>query len=143
MKKILIMISCLLFVGCSNKNLDFKKIEDKLISSNLFSNHEIVDEYIFSNRYTIDISKFDEVLMLSSTKYDDSTMVLIVSPNNKDTKKEMESFINSYNNQWVIMNYFPKQKELVENGLYTSYSNYLIYIVSDNNEEVLKLIKNN
>ena len=46
------------------------------------------------------------------------------------------------NSQWVGMNYFPKQKELVENGLYTTYNGYLIYIVSSDNDKVLNMIKN-
>ena len=39
------------------------------------------------------------------------------------------------------MNYFPEQKQLVENGLYTDYNNYLVYIVSEDNNRVLNIIK--
>ena len=79
------------------------------------------------NSLTENTSKFEELMMLSSTKYDDATMVFIAYPNNAETKKEFETFIDSYNSQWVGMNYFPEQKQLVENGLYTDYNNYLVY----------------
>lgn len=146
MKKILLSLICLFgVIGCGVKNnkLDLKKVQQTLSSSEYFSNHEVVSTDTISNRYSIDISKFDETLMLSSTKYDDASIVFIVHPNNESTKKEFENFIDSYNSQWVGMNYFPEQKELVENALYTTYNGYLIYIVSNNNDAIINLIKNN
>ena len=146
MKKILLSLICLFcVVGCGVKNnkLDLKKVQQALSSSEYFSNHEVVSTDTISNRYSIDISKFDETLMLSSTKYDDATIVFISHPSNESTKKEFENFIDSYNSQWVGMNYFPEQKELVENALYTTYNDYLIYIVSNNNDAIINLIKNN
>lgn len=145
MKKILLSLICFLCViGCGVKNnkLDLKKVEQTLSSSEYFPNHEVVDTDTISNRYSIDVSKFDETLMLSSTKYDDASIVFIAHPSNESTKKEFENFIDSYNSQWVGMNYFPEQKELVENGLYTTYNGYLIYIVSSDNDKVLNMIKN-
>lgn len=145
MKKILIVVICLLFLsgcGVSEKKLDLNNLESKLSSSEYFENHEIISSDVVLNRYSIDTSKFEELMMLSSTKYDDATMVFIAYPNNADTKKEFETFIDSYNSQWVGMNYFPEQKQLVENGLYTDYNNYLVYIVSKDNNKVLNMIKN-
>lgn len=144
MKKILIAVICMLFVsgcGVSEQKLDLNNVGSKLSSSEYFSNHEIISSDVVLNRYSIDTSKFEELMMLSSTKYDDATMVFIAYPNNADTKKEFETFIDSYNSQWVGMNYFPEQKQLVENGLYTNYNNYLVYIVSEDNNKVLNMIK--
>ena len=144
MKKLLILVICFLFLsgcGMSEKKLDLNNLESKLSASEYFLNHEIISSDVVANRYSIDTSKFEELMMLSSTKYDDATMVFIAYPNNADTKKEFETFIDSYNSQWVGMNYFPEQKELVENGLYTNYNNYLVYIVSQDNNKVLNMIK--
>ncbi|MCI5732815.1 MAG: DUF4358 domain-containing protein [Tenericutes bacterium] len=144
MKKILIAVICLLFLsgcGVSKKKLDLNDVGNKLSSSKYFTNHEIINSDVVLNRYSIDTSKFEELMMLSSTKYDDATMVFIAYPNNAETKKEFETFIDSYNSQWVGMNYFPEQKQLVENGLYTDYNNYLVYIVSEDNNRVLNIIK--
>ena len=132
MKKLLILVICILLLsgcGMSKKKLDLNNLESKLSASEYFLNHEIISSDIVANRYSIDTSKFEELMMLSSTKYDDATMVFIAYPNNTNTKKEFENFIESYNSQWVGMNYFPEQKKLVENGLYTNYNNFYTIIL--------------
>ena len=145
MKKIWIIL-CLLFIftGCSNnKKLQLNTIGTS-ITKNYLTNHEVGDINTISGRYNINTDNIKDSLIITSKSFDDATMVLIILPENgknKEIKTEIEKFIDSYNNQWVDMNYFPEQKDLVQKALYTTYGNYLIYIVSSNNDEILKLVK--
>ena len=144
MKKLLIVLSMLfIFTGCSSKQLDLNNIGDNITKAYL-TNHEIGDINTISGRYNINTDDIKDSLIITSKSFDDATMVLILFPKNgknNEVKSEIEKFIESYNNQWVDMNYFPEQKELVQKALYTAYNNYLIYIVSTNNNEILKVIK--
>lgn len=145
MKKLLIVLGILfIFTGCSNsKKLDLNSTSAS-ITKDYLTNHEVGDINTISGRYNIKTDNIQDSLIITSKKFDDATMVLILLPKNgknNEVKSEIEKFIDSYNNQWVGMNYFPDQKELVQNALYTTYGNYLIYIVSSNNDEILKLVK--
>lgn len=141
MKKVLIVLfSFLLVVGCSSKksSLDLKKVQDELLKSEYFKNHEVVSKDKIEKKYSLNLKDTDDVLMIVSKDYDDASIVLVAD---KKVKSEIDSFVSSYNDQWVKMNYFPEQAELVKKALYQDKDNYVIYIVSKNNSEVLKLIK--
>ncbi len=64
-------------------------------------------------------------------------MVLIADSKNKS---EIDTFVSSYNDQWVKFNYFPDEAELVKKATYKIVNNYVIYVVSSNNDDVLKII---
>ena len=150
MKKTLKLFACLAFclilAGCSSKKeestttkktTDFSKIESSLLNSSYFSNHETVNKSTIEKKYSIDLSGATNVLMITSKDYDDASMVLIAD---KSVKSEIDSFVDSYNDQWVKMNYFPEQAELVKKATYKTSGDFVIYIVSSDNENVLKLI---
>lgn len=145
MKKIIFILSFFfLFTGCSNnKTLDLQSLGSN-ITQEYLTNHEIGNIDTISGRYDIDTTNVKDSLVITSKDFDDATMVLILLPENgknKDVQQEMDEFISSYHNQWVDMNYFPEQKDLVEKALSTTYNNYFIYIVSSHNEDILKLVK--
>lgn len=144
MKKILIILGLILFTGCSSKSIDLKNVETQIIDSSILTEPQVTDIDSFAKRYSLDIANISASLVITSKKFDSAEMVLVILPKSGKTnevKEELDKFINSYNNQWVDMNYFPKQKELVENALNTTYHNYLIYIVSNDNDKLLNLIK--
>ncbi len=143
MKKILLFsLLCLLVVtGCGSKKEEkknLKDIEKKIIALDNFKNHESVSKDTIEKKYSIDLGDAD-VLMIAAKKYDDASIVFITEKNDK-TKTEVDAFVKAYNDQWVKMNYFPEQKELVEKATYKTEGNYIIYIVSENNDEVLKIV---
>ncbi len=145
MKKIIFILSFFfLFTGCSNnKTLDLQSLGSK-ITQEYLTNHEIGNIDTISGRYDIDTTNVKDSLVITSKDFDDATMVLILLPENgknKEVQQEMDEFLSSYRNQWVDMNYFPEQKDLVEKALSTTYNNYFIYIVSSDNENILKLVK--
>ncbi len=143
MKKILLTVFvCLLVVtGCGDKKeekKDLKAIEKKIVALDNFKKHESVSKDTIEKKYSIDLGDAD-VLMLASKEYDDASIVFIAEKNDK-VKTEVDAFVKSYNDQWVKMNYFPEQKELVEKATYKTDGQYIIYIVSKNNDEVLKIV---
>lgn len=146
MKKIVICVcACLLLLtGCGSKKnentakKDLKQIESRLLELSNFKNHESVSKSSIEKKYSLDLGDAD-VMMIASKSFDDATMVLVIESNDQ-TKKEIDAFVNAYNDQWVKMNYFPEQKELVEDATYEKNSDYIIYIVSKNNDEVLKIV---
>lgn len=140
MKKILVILVLLIgVVGCSSKSksVDFKKIESDLLSSSYFKNHEVISKDTIEKRYSLDLKKAKNVLMIASKDYNDASMILIAD---KDVKDEIDSFVSAYNDQWVKMNYFPEEAELVKKASYQTIDNYVVYIVSSDNNSVLKLI---
>lgn len=143
MKKVLVVLfSFLLLVGCSTKkssekSVDLNQIQKDLLTSTYFSNHEAVNKETLEKRYSIDLTDSKEIVMIASKSYDDATMVLIAD---KKVKSEIDEFVSAYNDQWVKMNYFPEQKELVEKAIYKTSGDYVIYVVSKDNDAVLKII---
>ena len=97
----------------------------------------------FIEKYGIDTSVFDEILVSTSENLDTSSMYAIFLPKETEIAKaeaEMKSFFEKYDQAW-IMGYFPEEEKLVKNRLEEKYGNYYIYIISKDNETVLKKIK--
>lgn len=89
-------------------------------------NPEDLDEFLVKN----------SVMTQSSSYY-----ILKPSEGKKDKVQEtMNNYMNNLEKQWET--YLPDQYELVENRLEEEYGGYLIYIISSDNESVLKSIKN-
>lgn len=142
MKKVILIFGMIiLLTGCStSKKLNLETIGEKILKTSEFKNHEISSINTLTSRYGLKNIDSDEVLLITPLSFDDSKMVLIILPKNDD-KRVIDEIKNSYENQWIEFNYFPEEKELVENALYELYGNYIIYIVSKDNNEILKLIK--
>ena len=140
MKKLLVVLTVLFcVVGCSSKkeSLNFNKLEKDLLSSSYFSNHEVVSQDALEKRDSLDLKNVKNVLMISSKDYNDASMILIAD---KSVKSEIDSFVSAYNDQWVKMNYFPEEAELVKKATYKVMGDYVVYIVSKENDSVLKMI---
>lgn len=140
MKKVLVVLFSFLFlVGCSSKksSIDLEKIKTDLLNSSYFKNHEVVSKDTIEKKYSLNLENTGDVIMIVSKDYDDASMVLIADNN---IKSEIDKFVSSYNDQWVKMNYFPEEAELVKSAIYKTSGDYVIYIVSKDSDKVLKLI---
>lgn len=153
MKKILyVIISIILLSGCSKNDvkLDLAKVESSLNnltyeSKAMFGKNEMVDLEHLTVKYGFDSSNIDASLISMSTVTDSASMYAIFLPKKgeKEAAKEaIEQFLTKYDRSWM-MGYAPDQEILVENRLEEEYGNYLIYIISNDNEKVLETIKNN
>ena len=73
-----------------------------------------------------------------------SNMYLIVKPKEgkeNEVKEAINTYMKNLEDQWST--YLPDQYELVKNRKEEKVGNYLVYIVSNDNEAVYKAIKNN
>lgn len=151
MKKILYLISLIILLsGCSKNNikLDFNIIQTKLNnltyeSKPMFGKNEMVDIQYLSDKYGFDSSNIEDSLISMSKVVDSASMYAIFLPK-KGEKTEavdaIEEFLTRYDQSWM-MGYAPDQELLVQNRLEEEYGDYLIYIISNDNEKVLETIK--
>lgn len=154
---LLAMVMILSLTACGKKNeevqeeqisINLENINNKLNSLpsetfNLQAVGELIDQTsYFENLSYLYYYNFDAVLGLDNANIknasirmsiSDSKMYMIIEPlQNEDVIKEQ------------LSQYFQSieaESELVKNRLETEYQGYLIYIVSNNNEEVLEVIK--
>lgn len=152
MKKLLVSILCLLsvftLIGCGKKeeknvNLDLGKIKESLaklttgkfdrtgVSNNLYDtdyfDSELTEVFDYDFKDTFDITP--EYIEEYSIAYNNDTkqFYMIIKPSDDKVKEEITSFIKKYN--------------LEDRVLESKHEGFLIYIVSNNNNKVLEIIK--
>lgn len=72
-----------------------------------------------------------------------STTYMVVKPakgKKSDVKSALDSYMTTLETQWST--YLPDQYDLVKNRMYKEYGDYLIYIVSENNDLIYNTIIN-
>ena len=74
--------------------------------------------------------------IISASQY---VIIKPVSGKTKEVKDLMTKYMESVQEQWDT--YLPAQAELVRNRLETQHGDYLIYIISQDNEQVINTIK--
>lgn len=148
MKKILlILLIPILLVGCSKVELNLENIKTKLNdmeveSTKVFADCVSFDKDTISSKYGIDTSNMDETLIMMPMLVNNANMYMIVKAKDgkiSDVSKELDKIMTSYENAWG-MGYAPLEYDKVINRLVTIKGNYLIYIISPDNDEALKLI---
>ncbi len=125
---------------------DSKDLMDQVINTHslLFNNLTVGDEETLTNIYDIKPDMVEEYLIKVPTMIVNANTYVIIKPSkgNKDEVKEkMDTYMANLEEQWKT--YLPDQYDLVKNRLYEEYEGYLIYIVSKDNDLVLKTIKEN
>ena len=118
----LLFLLFFLLVGCSNvainKETFVKKIDANFNNILMVSNQEL-------ESYDIDISKFKDFVfkITNDNKY---LYILVLPTNKKEAEKEIEKFLN---------------KKKINNYYDNTFGDYLFYIVSDNNKNIYKEMK--
>ena len=125
---------------------DSKDLMEQVVNTHnpLFSNLTEVDDEALTSRYDIKPEMVDEYLIKVPTMIVNANTYVIIKPSkgNKDEVKEkMDTYMTNLEDEWKT--YLPDQYDLVKNRLYEEYEGYLIYIVSNDNDLVLKTIKEN
>lgn len=135
MKKIILSFLILIcLVGCASYKFDRTKF-DTIMNGNFSHMVEISDDELKSS-YKLDLTKFNEHVFKVS--YEDPVNVYIALKyiNKKEAKKEIEKFI-----QTSEIKYDKDNQDRINKGEIITIDNYLIYIVSDKNDEIVKEIK--
>lgn len=152
MKKILvILVAFILITGCGkgaepdNKSLDLTKIKTNLSNlvikdENYFDKEDGINNLDLLSSYSLDISLYDEYLISFPTEGIDPSMYIIVKPI-KDTavvKYQIDDMFEAYYNSYNA--YYPEGAKLIKDRLEKTYGDYLIYIVSHDNDKVYNTI---
>ena len=135
MKKIILSFLILIcLVGCASYKFDRTKF-DTIMNGNFSHMLEISDDEL-KNSYKLDLTKFNEHVFKVS--YEDPVNVYMALKyiNKKEAKKEIEKFI-----QTLEIKYDKDNQDRINKGEIITIDNYLIYIVSDKNDEIIKEIK--
>ncbi len=104
------------------------EVTDEVLSTTFNINTEDVEEYAGKT----------SMMIVSASSY----MIMKPAEGKKEAVKEaMADYMAKQEEQWGA--YLPAQYDLVKNRLETEVEGYLVYVVSEDNDAVLKAIKNN
>jgi hypothetical protein len=143
MKKVLLLgVLLLLVTGCGKEsvtNLDLKKASEEVAS--IYTNMEDMDKDELKAIYGLDVSLLDEYEIKSSSLSNGYfyAILKVDDKNTKEVKKQMDNLFKVLENQSDL--YSPEAVKLIKNRLETSIGNYLIYIVSEDNDAMYDVIK--
>ena len=144
MKKIiLILVMILSLVGCSkNKELNLEKINNKLSNIDLFNETEKIDISYLEDKYGLDSTGIEEYSIYMAMDTVSASMYAIFKVSDNSVKENIEStFIDKYISSWTTLAYEPEEIKLVNDMYSEEYGDYLIYIISRDNDKVIELIK--
>ena len=140
MKKVLlIVIGCFLLVGCGKKELDLEAVKTKLADSEVYGELKSLSSDTINNLYGIDSSLAEEFLYQESVDSNNADLYLIVKVKDEKIKQQISDRLDHL--ETLCEMYNVKNAQKVRDRLETTYGDYHIYIISDNNEKVLKEIK--
>lgn len=140
-KKILVFISLLTIfqlTGCGKEKIDLDKVYSNLEDD--FESFTKVDDSVLEGSYGIDLSYFDDYLVVMDEDGTSSKMYAVFVAKNSDAVDEVTYFISQYIESWDN-GYFPEETKRVKYGKKFSYGDYIIYVVSDNNDEIIEKIR--
>lgn len=142
LKKIIMVIGlAIILAGCnkSASTLDIKKASTSLDEK--YQNMALMSDKELEGIYNQDTTLMEEYIIKSSENQNGNFYALIkVKPENKDkVKNNMDEMFSILENQSSL--YSPEAVNLIKNKLATSVGDYLIYIVSENNEKMYNVVK--
>ena len=161
-KGLLALLAMVTVVGCSgqkNIKLDFEKVVENVSnvtyvceegSECAFETGDPIfgmmmpvdDEIMKSESFNINPENFEEVLFMYPIMNVHSSMYFVGKPaegKKAAAKAELDAFIISHGEKFS--RYLADQYDLVVNRLETTVGDYLVYIISHNNDGVLEAIK--
>jgi len=139
-----LVIFAILLGGCGTEvtyNLDMEAASKKLDEK--FTNMKDMDTKELDAVYGVDVSLAEEYIIKSSTLNNGYLYAIFKVDKGKESKlkKQMDNMFNV-----LIKNsnlYSPEAVKLLNDHLEVSIGNYLIYIVSDNNQDMYEIVKGN
>lgn len=136
-------ISNYLVYVVSNNNNELMK-EVKNCKGQIFSSLMEVSDDLLTSQYGIEKGMVEEYLIKMPMMITSSNTYMIIKPtkgNKEAVKEKINTYMTNLEEQWKT--YLPDQYELVQNRLEKEYGDYLIYIISKDNEKVFEEIKAN
>ena len=141
---VILLVLCLLIGGCGSKtayNLDMDKAIKQLDEK--FTNMEIIQDNELDAVYGVDVSLSKEYVVKASTLNNGNLYAIfkVDKSNESELKKQMSNMFSILEKNSNL--YSPETVKLIKNHFEISVGDYLIYIVSSNNDEMYEIIKGN
>lgn len=142
LKKIIMVIGLAIILAGCNKSasiLDMKGASTSLDEK--YQNMALMSDKELEGIYNQDITLMEEYIIKSSENQDGNfyALIKVKSENKEKVKNNMDEMFSILENQSSL--YSPEAVNLIKNKLATSVGDYLIYIVSENNEEMYNVVK--
>ena len=142
LKKIIMVIGlAIILAGCnkSASTLDMKGASTSLDEK--YQNMALMSDKELEGIYNQDTTLMEEYIIKSSENQDGNfyALIKVKSENKEKVKNNMDEMFSILENQSSL--YSPEAVNLIKNKLVTSVGDYLIYIVSENNEEMYNVVK--
>lgn len=141
-KKIIMVIGlAIILTGCnkSASTLDMKRASTSLDEK--YQNMALMSDKELEGIYNQDITLMEEYIIKASENQDGNfyALIKVKSENKEKVKNNMDEMFSILENQSSL--YSPEAVNLIKNKLATSVGDYLIYIVSENNQEMYNVVK--
>lgn len=131
----------LVYIACNDNAAAMKIVEDNKYPL-LLTGLTYADVEMVLGEKTKDLVSEGIYALPSFITSAEQYIIIKPSKGNKDEVKEkMDEYMTNLQKQWDT--YLPHQAEIVKNRMETSIGDYLIYIVTTDNDAVLKAIKKN
>lgn len=134
--------SYLVYIMTDNSSDILNSIKDS--KENIFGALMEVNDETLESQFNINKSDVKEYLIKVPMMITSSNSYIIIKPvdgKKDEVKEKIDEYMTKLEKQWET--YLPEQYELVKNRLEKEYGDYLIYIVSSNNDLVFETIKAN
>jgi len=131
----------IVYIASKNNDEAFKILKDNAYA-NVFNGLTYLNDEDIETMLGINKDLVSEHLVGFPSFITSASQYVIIKPvsgKNKEVKELMTKYMKSVQEQWDT--YLPAQAELVRNRLETHYGDYLIYIISQDNEQVINTIK--
>lgn len=132
----------LIYILSSDNDSVLEKIKNT--TTPIFNEMMDADGEFFESTTGISEDLLEEYLMKVPMMMTSSATYIILNPvdeNVDEVKSLMDEYMESLESTWEM--YLPAQYDLVKSRLFEEYGEYLIYIISSDNELVLDAIKEN
>lgn len=130
----------LVYLAFEGSSETLKEIEK--CKANIYSSLLKLDDNLLKEQLDISNDDVDEYLIMLPQMITSSSSLMIVKPasgKKDDVKEKLDKYLSSQEEMWKT--YLQDQYELIKNREFEEYGEYLIYIVSTDNDVVLKAIK--
>lgn len=132
----------LIYIVSDGKNEDiFNSI--KGLKSPLFGSLMQIDDSLLKDQFDINPTDLDAYLIATPMTMVQTSSFYILKPasgKKDEVKEKMDKYMSNLEETWKT--YLPEQYELVKNRKEVTYGDYLIYIISSDNDKVFEIIKN-
>lgn len=134
--------SYLVYIMTDNSSDILNSIKDS--KENIFGALMEVNDETLESQFNINKSDVKEYLIKVPMMITSSNSYIIIKPEDgkkDEVKEKIDEYMTKLEKQWET--YLPEQYELVKNRLEKEYGDYLIYIISSDNDLVFETIKAN